>query len=87
MPLPHPPDDRRWLAAEPVLDDAFDAFDEPCAPVRHSARRRAVALLVALVLFGISLLAAGYSLFRGPPAPKRTRPLPEYIPEPGAIHR
>ncbi len=51
----------------------------------HSPGYRVVALLLTLALIGITIMGTGYSLFRAPPTPERTRPLPELIPEQGAV--
>ena len=59
------------------------ADEEPAGP-RFSRRGRLLALIVALFLLAMTLLAAGYTLFRAPPHPERTRPLPPHIPHQGA---
>lgn len=61
-----------------------EPFDEA---VRHPSSRRMLALIVALLLFGISVLAATFSLLKRPPTPSLTRPLPEPVPTQGAIRR
>ena len=72
-------DDQQLRQAQDPLAD----YEEP-GP-RHPANRRLVALVVALFLAAITAMTMGYSLFKAPPTPDRTRPLPRVIPRQGAV--
>ena len=58
--------------------------DEPAGP-RHTPARKVTALIVAVFLAIITALTMGYSLFKAPPTPARTAPLPAVIPHQGAV--
>lgn len=65
------------------FDDPF--LDEEPAGPRHTPARKVTALIVALFLAIITALTMGYSLFKAPPTPERTAPLPAIIPHQGAV--
>ncbi len=68
---------------DPRFEDPF-ADEEPSGP-RHTPARKVTALIVALFLAVITALTMGFSLFKGPPTPERTVPLPPVIPHQGAV--
>lgn len=69
--------------ADPAYDPLADA--EPFDRAPPSRRRRLVALIIALALAGISVLAASYSMFKGPARPSKTQPLPRHLGPQGAV--
>jgi hypothetical protein len=73
------------MSARKSTQEHLAAGDQDQLGPRHTRSRRLVALMVAVFLLAITVLAAGYSLFRAPPVPDRTRPLPPVIPEQGAV--
>ncbi len=58
---------------------------EDCPRRYFSKPKRLMALIIALFLLAMTILAASYNLFRAPPIPDRTRPLPPVIPTQGAV--